>query len=762
MPADQFGITWPSVFPVVGATPIASEDEAHSSTLNGHSPTNLPVLTPEPEPTEESPPKAAVYALVPRHSALPPEVADPASIKYMHEDLEKSGLKPEHVRAYPTHPVMGVVGAYVFVYKQPGKYRIKRDSKDNKYKQHEGDIALWIPEGQELETDATRIYLIEGEKKASKYKLEFPDQAVFGMGGCNTLMSKGQLIPEMEKLATPGRTFIAVFDADIETNRNVQFAARLLLHAVNARGCVLIICKPPEGKGVDDWLVADPHHQKVLLPYELPRLNDKANYALLAQFGCTFHNEKLSLNAHNVECVLRQHLEAELFRDRRRGLFLGQRPISYKELERDAIIFMQKYVNSEFKVSVIREGLNLLVHSNRDFVQDILRETKWDGVLRLDTWGSEYFESEIPKLANEWGRLLMTGFAFRLAHPGTKFDTIPILGGKQGVGKTTFMEDLSTFENIKLYYAITKVSDNSGDNNRTQITGLRSSAVVELAEGVVFHKQKDSIDLIKQFSTQTADAFREVYEREMVYVPRGFIITCTTNRKDLLSDLTGSRRFLPLWVTHIRKLSYETKLQILAEVIAKEEEICQTKWYDLQITLDDLPRDLKKGNEHIENPQEVINRAYGKTDSFANSLVDAVRANRLPMYIPTFQTACPIKSTRKGETLMAPYYFITTSILEVICGNNGQFNPSKMFGSLLSGLTESPTFEFYVYKTEEPGVVRPNARRFTGPKSTLALLDQDLQQLRGWWLCPKPGFDHNSKEDTVDGGDSLAGSGDAQ
>jgi hypothetical protein len=180
--------------------------------------------------------------------------------------------------------------------------------------------------------------------------------------------------------------------------------------------------------------------------------------------------------------------------------------------------------------------------------------------------------------------------------------------------------------------------------------------IVDLAEGAIFEGTRASIDRAKQVITQTHDEYRIAYSRTTRNDPRGFVFVGTTNRVDQLGDHTGSRRFLNLETTHITRLPYQTKLQILAEVAYKEQALRVSPWYTLKVGVDQAPEHLRVEGSHITSVQELINSQYQRptmVEDFIIQLLDAgevVRAKNGDAFIsaPYIWARYPDKSMRSA------------------------------------------------------------------------------------------------------------------
>lgn len=174
---------------------------------------------------------------------------------------------------------------------------------------------------------------------------------------------------------------------------------------------------------------------------------------------------------------------------------------------------------------------NHKVHSLKDYLKNL----KWDGVDRLDTLLIDYFGAENNIYTREAIRKCLVAAVVRVFYPGTKFDEMLILSGRQGVGKSTFFcmlgmewysDSLSTFE------------------GRDAAELLQGYWIIEAGELTGLNKSE--MNDVKQFLSKREDVYRVPYGRRTENFPRRCIIVGTTNDKEFLKDVTGNRRFWPI------------------------------------------------------------------------------------------------------------------------------------------------------------------------------------------------------------------------
>jgi hypothetical protein len=582
------------------------------------------------------------------------------SVKFMNEDLARSGLSPEDVRAYPVAPIaMGSCPGYCIPYADPRMYRIRYKRDEDKYIQPKGLVNVWWSHTQSKETfrNAPTLYIIEGEKKAAKFVKTWPHLPTLGIGGAWNFQRKNEagirmLLPEILKCLTPGMNIVTIFDGDIMSKPNIQQAAYEFNRLLAQQECTLKLFRTPVGKGVDDWLVECPEatlHDLKEIPFEHLAIGRKSVYDALelqlSDKGLAIPNES------NIRKLLLFYYGKDLVNDRRRGLKLKNNYITFEQLMADASRYIQEQHMAQAYVSRISNALEYFLQDvGCDLVKEMFQKLEWDEEERLNSWGAEHFESDMPEYCAEWGRLLMTGLVFRVLHPGTKVDYIPILVGPQNIGKTTFFEDLAVFDSEKYYHSCSNITPDVGDAQRTQCIAFNKNLIVDLGEGAAFNPRKVDQENFKQFITQTQDEYRPPYSKSTTINRRSFIFVGTSNRRDQITDHSGSRRFLPIYVTKIERMPYEKKLQILAEVVAKQHEIAASEWWKLNVDWNKMPLPLKESRPHVDDPQALVNSQFTKEDEFTDFVLGILEAGEAARFRNTTAT------TTKGDLFISSSY----------------------------------------------------------------------------------------------------------
>jgi len=150
-----------------------------------------------------------------------------------------------------------------------------------------------------------------------------------------------------------------------------------------------------------------------------------------------------------------------------------------------------------------------------------------------------YLGAEGTPLNAAVGRIVLIAAARRVREPGAKFDTILVLEGEQGVGKSTAIKILAGDENFS-------------DQN---ILTLDPKAQMELLEGIWFYEicelegiSRAETSKVKAFAPRAVDQGRPAYGRFKETRPRQTVFIGTTNDDKYLRDMTGNRRFWPVKV----------------------------------------------------------------------------------------------------------------------------------------------------------------------------------------------------------------------
>lgn len=219
-----------------------------------------------------------------------------------------------------------------------------------------------------------------------------------------------------------------------------------------------------------------------------------------------------------------------------------------------------------FKASsaAIRRELLASAHEHRHHpVHKYLDRSEWDGVSRLDTWLSDFCGVADTPLHREFAAKTMIGAVRRIRKPGCKFDTMLVLEGTQGVGKSRLLRIMA----VRDAWFCESLNLRADDRERAQV--LQRAWIVECQE--LDGLNKVTSENLKKFLSESIDTFRKPYEKNARQHPRHCVLIGTTNETDYLRDLTGNRRFWPVRVGSIDLEGFQAVVgQLWAEAAHRE------------------------------------------------------------------------------------------------------------------------------------------------------------------------------------------------
>jgi putative DNA primase/helicase len=200
-----------------------------------------------------------------------------------------------------------------------------------------------------------------------------------------------------------------------------------------------------------------------------------------------------------------------------------------------------------------------VAHENRtDSLMDYLLELpEWDGVPRMETWLIKHGGAPDNAYVRSVSYKFLLSMFQRAYNAPVKVDTVLILHGRQGIGKSTVLSDLGG-----RYF-----SDKGIDINRPAEAGLAVRGVWLLEFGELDSMRRSEHTRLKQFLSHTEDSFRAPYGRSFESHPRRVVFCGTSNRDDFLSDDTGNRRYWPVpFGEYVDRPGFlESRAQLLAE-----------------------------------------------------------------------------------------------------------------------------------------------------------------------------------------------------
>ena len=245
-------------------------------------------------------------------------------------------------------------------------------------------------------------------------------------------------------------------------------------------------------------------------------------------------------------------------------------------------------------------------HPIRDYM-DALPE--WDKVPRIETLLVRCLQADDTRYVRTVTRKTFAAAVARVYRPGTKYDSILVLDGAQGIGKSTIFKDLVGDEYYSDTLSLTDMNDKSGAEK------LQGFWIVEIGE--LAGMKKADIEKVKAFLSTADDKYRPSYGKTVESHPRQCIIIASVNgERGYLRDITGNRRF---WIVKLHQdeqkkrwhFTKEERDQIWAEAKAIYES--GEKLY--------LEADMIKEAEKVQQSAMEVDERQGMVEEYLDTLL---------------------------------------------------------------------------------------------------------------------------------------------
>jgi predicted P-loop ATPase len=491
------------------------------------------------------------------------------------EDLRDLGFSKAQAKAAPALgiPLWNVLGQRCGWQMRPDAPRQFKNGTVAKYEMPKGDrLILDVhPSVQPLIGDPHEtLWLTEGVRKGDSLAsqgactIAFPG-GVWGFRGTNEHGGK-VILPDWDQVALNDRLIYVVYDSDIYTKPNVQSALDALYRLLRSRGARPGLVQWPEHyrqakMGADDFF-AQGHTLEDLVAMVPPMgpLPARATAQAKDPRAVTGLKEDKS---HNLRPILFNILEVLTHDPHWTDVFgydefanaptLTTRPPYLPATEAAWTVrpitdaddsetsnWLQRDYDLCAATSLVSEAIQTLAHRRpyhpvRDYLNGLVRHA---APSLVDTWLHLYCGAANTPYHRAVGRKTLIAAVARVFAPGCKADTLTILQGKQGVGKSTTWRTLA---------GDPWFSDTMPDIERKDaMEGLPGKWLIELGELAVM--QRSEREALNRFLSALTDHYRPSYGRRAATFPRQTLFVGTTNKDAFLRDETGARRFWPVKV----------------------------------------------------------------------------------------------------------------------------------------------------------------------------------------------------------------------
>lgn len=188
-----------------------------------------------------------------------------------------------------------------------------------------------------------------------------------------------------------------------------------------------------------------------------------------------------------------------------------------------------------YDIAVTKVADDRSYHPIREFLSSL---PEWDKVPRVDTILVDFLGASDNAYVRAVTRKTLCGAIARVMDPGCKFDTMLVLNGPQGKGKSTLISKLcGEWFNDSLLLNDTK--------DKTAAEKLQGYWILEIGE--LAGLKKTEIETLRGFLSRQNDIYRASFGRRATPHPRQCVFIGTTNAENgYLRDTAGNRRFWPV------------------------------------------------------------------------------------------------------------------------------------------------------------------------------------------------------------------------
>lgn len=208
----------------------------------------------------------------------------------------------------------------------------------------------------------------------------------------------------------------------------------------------------------------------------------------------------------------------------------------------DDVVVIKEWFSNRFRfepsLALIYEALTAIAVKNGFHpVRDYILSIEWDGVERLDTWLKDYVSAKAPEpYLSDVSRKIICAMVARVFQPGIKFDSMPVLEGDQGVGKSSAARILASEQ-----WFADHLPDLRHPDARLNLQGKWVTEMGELAS-----LKKSELETVKAYISSQSDHVRAPYGRKAMDLKRQSVFIGTTNESFYLKDKSGNRRYWPI------------------------------------------------------------------------------------------------------------------------------------------------------------------------------------------------------------------------
>jgi Virulence-associated protein E/Domain of unknown function (DUF3854) len=490
-------------------------------------------------------------------------------------DLARSGLTTIDIHAEPVPTSsFGGLPSYLIPYFQQDGTRHPKMARARWLEPHPQGARYWQPTREELNGDPTPPYfappetcdytvpsrrklIVEGEKKAVS-AIKYLGLKAIGIGGCwnwaglhdddaKAAHQAHTLHPAIKRWLQGTETVELVIDGNMDTNENVAKAASALWWACRSEGINAVFVRLPGGLGLDDWIMAQPDGAALSNFELLPRTTGENLIAtslpeMFRALGIAT-NSKTGLPPVNDRVLLRLLHRHPRYKGRfwvdmvKKRCMVDDQPF-HDAVTHGILCELQEFMPT-LSMAVCYQTLTKLAwEQQRNLVVEWAESLVWDGTPRITNFAAAYLKCRSNAYLERAFPNFMVAAIARMRRPGTKFDHMIVLQGKQGIGKTRALHALFGPSNVAIAPHTTAI----GSRDWLDAGGNAWCLVLDELAGL---SRVEHTELKSALSTEE-DTYRRAYRKDPETFPRMFVCAATTNEDTYLTDPTGNRRYWPV------------------------------------------------------------------------------------------------------------------------------------------------------------------------------------------------------------------------
>jgi len=207
--------------------------------------------------------------------------------------------------------------------------------------------------------------------------------------------------------------------------------------------------------------------------------------------------------------------------------------------ETEIAIWIDRHYGIDASTVMVSEIVRLIAtrHSYHP-IRDYMAGLEWDGTERVKHLLRDFFGADDTPLNRVLARCFLVSCVARVMVPGCKVDTVLILKGLQGKGKSEGFRALASDD----WFSDSAIEMGHKDG----YGALNGVWIYEFGELDSLNRKEAAT--AKAFLSGRTDRYRPSYGRNFITQKRQTVIVGTTNEETFLKDATGSRRYWPVEV----------------------------------------------------------------------------------------------------------------------------------------------------------------------------------------------------------------------